>query len=655
VVVQGQPFAAGLVALVFTPEPHDNYYTNISLSTLTTLDPTNYLVRPHLILDPSKSDTYELELDCPTHVGYFGIKDQTYGSYIMDVIPITPIFSGTATAASMSVCTYVSLVEPEFHAMTLFSGELEKERKEGGVVSRALLSASHLTGVVGSVFPALSPYTTPFSMVSEGAGRLLSLFGFAKPSATNVNSIVLNRFVDNYSHFDGISTAPVLAGTAANSLSISGSAYGADPNDMLLRNIAAKKGYLKTVSIATTRVYGDLIHKMNVSPMICGTFGGGNTITPIAGVTRPFNFWAGDLTFTFEFIASVFHRCTVVIAYDPIANSIDPTLEQAVQTLQNTTVAISGNTSVEIVVPWSQPQPWLNTTNPLPAYVNGVNSLTNGVLYVFLVNPVTSNGSTDALACNMYIHSDNITWSMPEDVNLASYTFKTTLLSGELVPPTRVSFGPKTDLSLHPVRAFGEVYNSVKDVTSKLSPIGWQASAVLATSTNSWFVSGMPNLPITKTTAADVNPLFTQMNFHNWFAGAYVGYRGSSRYFFTMDKDLRANPVISSGKWFMRHFLYPTLYASGPGTSGASKQLSIAESYAYSYSNKTHCPNAEMTAPMQYPYDFVPMRRNVSAGRNIVEMGVDIIPGGDTTIDNFISTASGDDASYVRFVGWSAI
>jgi len=657
VVVQGQPFAAGLVALSFTPEPHDNINTNISLSTLTTSDITNYLVKPHLILDPSKTETYEILLDCPLPIGYFPIKDTTFGSYFMDLVPVNPLFSGTAVAASMNMCVYVSLVEPSFQAMTLFSGELQEERKEGGVVSRTVNSIAHLTSMVGNVFPSLSPYTTPLAAIGGGAGKILSLFGFSKPSETHVDSVVLNRFVDNYCHFDGISAAPVLAGTAGNSLSISGSIAGADPNDMLLRNIAAKKGYLRTVPIATTNVFGDLLHKMNVYPMMAATFGAGNTVTPLAGASTPFHYWSGDITLTFEIVASVFHRCTVLIAYDPYPNAADPSLTTALQTLQNVTVAVSGNTTTEVTIPWSQPKPWgtLGAFNT-GTFKTGGDQGINGGVYVYLINPVTSNGSTDNIAMNIYIHSDNITWALPESGLVSGLTFQTRLLSGDLVEPTQVSFGPKSDLSLLTLRSFGENYNSVKDLTSKLTLSEYGPVTVTAGTNNLFFSWIAPNIPYLKTSAADVLPLFPINNLLTWFASAYVGYRGAMRYVcMIQDQDRNGNKTLGK-RFVMQNAWTGTPQSFGMGTLAASEFANVPQRYAFTYSQRDFCPNAEITAPMLYPYDFVPMRRNVSRLTNYVEILLDLTGSAtDLNLNQQMLTASGDDAMFVRFVGWSPI
>lgn len=654
IVVQGQPFAAGLIAASFIPEVHDNYYSDVGLNSLTTFDHTNYLVRPHLILDPSKSETYEIDLDCPTQVGFFGLKDATFGSYIMDLLPITPLISGTAVAPSMSICVYVSLVSPKLQAMTLYSGALEKEHKDGGVISRAINAASHLSGSIGELFPSLSPYTTPFSVVSSGVASVLSLFGFAKPSDTSVRAVVLNRFVDNYSHFDGLSSAPVLASTAANSLGISSAISGSDPNEMLLRNIAAKKGYIRTVTIPTTAAFGDVLHSMNVTPNLAVATGTFTTCTPIRGVSYPFDYWSGDITLTFEVVASVFHRATLLIAYDPLPSVTVPDLDQALQTLQNTTIAVSGNTSVEITVPWSQIQPWLrNTRTAVSTYQTGIATNSNGAIHIFLINPVTSNGSTDGIAMNIYIHSNNMTWATPSGANVTSLVFDSkALLSGELVAPTPISFGDKTDLSLHTVRSFGENYHTVKDVTSKMSKVFAKDYAISNVDTAPYLMSQCPNIPLIVTGV--VNTTLSQ-SLLSFYASAFLGYRGSIRHMFYIDQNSRGEDGVFDYKYMIRHA--PRFPPTATNTvTNVNIQDTIMDNYAFTMSRRDICPNAECTAPMLYPYDFVPLRRELTQASDLVAAYVNIETNASTlTIACNWGVSSGDDATFVRFLGWSPL
>lgn len=649
VVIQGQPFAAGQTVLAFRPNINMPGLTKVS--TPEPLNMVNVKIVPHLILDPSKTQTYEIDLPVCTPNGYYAMKTAAYnpGSYAMEMFAFNPLISGTAVAPSMSVCIYMSLVNPVFEGLTLLSGEFVKEKQEGGTLSATVTSISKIAGNIAPYLPFIGPSVQLFSQVSGLLGSGLALLGFSKPPIVETQLFPLTRVCDNYSQFDGKSTAIVLAGSQTNSVGISPAYGGGDPNDIVLASLCKKKGIIYQSVFLPSQSSG-AAYALSVHPTKVMLNGVGDRLwlTPLAGVAAPFTQWTGDLTYTIEFIASVFHRATVLIAWDPVFNATAPPLDDAIETLQNVTVSISGNTSVEIMIPWKQPVPWLQVLKPTDSALTSTNKTTNGTLYFYLVNPITSNGSTDGIYFNVYIHSDNIKFAAPSQ-SRCDFPWKETLLSGEFCPIDKVSFGTMTDLSKATFKSYGEDYLSVKHLTSKLG-LAKSGSADIDPAGISTFI-GMrtDNSPVMK---VDNTPN-TFRNFFGWFAPAYLGYRGGIRYSF--------HAYTALGHDMKKHYWVSHSPTSTPsavvvgntGFTSSSVPPTVQKLYAYSNGNRDIAPCMDFVAPMMIPFDFFDTQGRYSTKYDeVVPYAAVGMPTVTTQVDCTLSNATADEGNFVWFLGF---
>lgn len=659
VVIQGQPFAGGLWALIAVPVNKcengleivtDNYA--IASSAV-----TNYTFLPHLCVDPSKNSTYELVLPSKNPVGRYSLTGPGFGSYRLFWEPIVPLISGTAATPEMGVCMYVSLENPKPGGLTLLSSAFVEEKKPGGLLSTAAKLAANVAPMVGKSFPALSPFTTIFSSVAGVAGDVLHWFGFSLSRRVDVVTVALNRPNDSYTQMDGTTSAIVLAGTQTNALGLHPGYGVGDGSDMLFSNICSKKGFIESISIPAAAAHGALIHQMLVTPLWTTVAGSEHRFTPIGGVANVFQNWVGDITITFEVVASVFHRATLLIAYDPLNSN--PTLAQAVQTLQNTTLVISGNTSVEITVPWSQVYPWgfLGGVVPVGTTVSpGFNPHINGSLYVFVVNPVTSNGGVDGVYMNMYIHSDNIEFQVPRIDTIEPYIPMMELLSSKfIVESASVSFGPKSDLGDVHLRQFGERYKSVKDLTCRLQrKVSYTSVATGSTAK----LLRLPNGP------GYIAPLGLGVSptFFDYFSTAYLGYRGSSRNAFYLRHGAEVVPVASH---FMLTHKFNQIAAGGLLINTSTDKIESLDlnAYAYTWSAGTVAEGAsllpttvEFETPSLIGYDFYNTRCTVQGRTDLIELRypTEMNSGTQLEIGVFLQ-GSGDDGFFCDFVGFPTL
>lgn len=711
-VIQGQPFAGGQIVLTAEPSV---YLTGYATSTHDLLGSSkvNAKILPHIVIDPSKTATYELDLPICTPTGFWSMKDTNYGSYRLTIHNFNTLISGTATVPTVGICIYMSLQDPVLEGLTLLSSAFDGEKKEGGMLSTLVRTAGKMGPLAAAVVPEFSPAISLFSAVSGPLGDFLQWMGFAKPPIVDVTLVPLTRVVDNYSQYDGRSTAIVLGASQTQSLALNPAVGGGKIEEMELSKLVAIPGLFRTFNIAPADPVGAVIATLPVTPTLVQANGLGATYldpTPIAGVTYPFQFWSGDITIRFEIIATVFHRCTILVAWDPIRGSA-PNLDEAVQTLQNTTISISGNVTTDITIPWKKPYPWGNVGPISATSVVGTfpNSMCNGEFHVYIVNPLTSNGSTDSLRVNLYMFSNNLALAapLPKRISTIKYHAYTetppapllmlgeeeeefyeeqapiqyshsleatemeeipdiTLLSADFVsnaefsPASQISFGPKTDFSAWHSRTMGESYKSVKDITSKCSPSLNQTVGITNASTTTFIGMRTINAPLVVTSVDYDDGDYTNTLF-SYFAAAYLGYRGSVRFnFHSYDGQAPLSGSVLKPHMWAAHYADSTVtFPSGiVMITNIDAPYECSTSYAYTAGNRAIGPCLDYTAPSLLPFDFFPTRHRYTLYKDVCQYNVGVFkPAAVEThwIKTLLNQGTGDDGAFVWFMGFPTI
>jgi hypothetical protein len=642
VVVQGMPFAAGQLVLSAYPRVNSPMIGTVQTVVLVQ-SAVNSKIVPHIIVDPSKTETYELDLPVCTPGGYYSaIAAYHQGSYTLQSLVFNTLFSGTATSPLASVCVYASLVDPQFEGLTVLLGDFVEEKKEGGTLSTLMNNVSAVAGAAASVLPVISPHLRLFSSITGSTGKLLSMLGFSKPPATENQNFVLTRTCDNYSQKDGKSTAIVLGSSQAQSVSIDPSFALGKFTDMSISDICSKKGFVHQLSWAPVTARETKLVSLPISPNFLIT-NPDNVLTPMAGIATMFEYWVGDIDVTIEIVCSVFHRATLLVAFDPSLTS-SPTFDQALTLLKNVTVGISGNTTLRIPVRYKQPMPWLRTLYPAQAQNLAPTDIHayNGRLHFYVVNPVTSNGSTASIFINVYYSSSNIKFAAPTISRMTKQLFGDTPppafalqalkeevvveeedeeepvneLLADFVEMQMVDFGPPTDLSLSDARCFGDSPQFLKEVLSRMTPV---VNAYLPTSTNSTYIVDYPNCVRPWYNETVVPPALSSTytyqapTYMAWLNPAFLGYRGSLRW------SLELGLPSSNAQLRTKHMINytPTETAARPSVATVAALTAVGSVgiYAWTQPNVTVTSRTDVVAPVMIPADFVPAQNVYNVGR----------------------------------------
>lgn len=406
VVVQGSAMAMGRLLIAFDPKPKQSLQSDVSETDFMYL--TRAQIVPHIVIDPSQTKTYSMKLPCPT---VSGIWNSNLGSYRLSCQVLAPLGSGTAVTPIVTICYYLHMEQSDMGPMS-YAATSAVESRTGGVLSTAFHKAGNIAKSVSVVpIPVISEGATLFSGAATAIGDFLSWFGFGKPVLID-RTIVSSTGFNNTPYFDSQTQTAMLSSRINNSVSF-------DPElvplmnmeDMEVASICARPGFIHQMVATTAMSAGTEIHLMPVHPAYTTQYGNGGSAqlvepTPLMFAAMFYSFWSGEITYKFDIVASVFHRCTLAFVYDPSDTFPTGTFEQLFQSNKHWVVTVSGNTELEITIPWCKMSPFRRVGSLLtPATGTTTN---NGWIKVFLINPVTTNGSTSPVIINTYVSSKNI-------------------------------------------------------------------------------------------------------------------------------------------------------------------------------------------------------------------------------------------------------
>jgi len=409
-------------------------------------------------------------------------------------------------------------------------------------------------------------------------------------------------------------------------------------DDQMVSSLCSRPGLVDIAVIASAAASGSVIRVAPVHPMLnLKVDADGNfELTPLSYCVIPYTYWRGTITVDIEFICSVFHRCSVVIAYDPFGGmSSVPAMADAIQVLKHWTVTISGNTTTTLSLPWRQVTPWKAVNYPYGTDVTTVDpGYLNGHLVFYVLNPVVSNGSTDGIYMNMYFSCKDIQCAQIEEMQYAiEYT------ANEYV------------------RTFGEeMAHSIKELASRscnflsIFPAGDKLYAA-------FFTTSIVNCVSTQTM---IQPDFEagvvyRNDLLQFLTRAYVGTRGSITYTVIPSYCRSAKAVVVTQS---DENIATTAFVK------ADVQLPLFPRYGpWFYANSTIEGNYTFSVPMYAPAYFIPTSNEPayafdmqSGSVNVftinMTQGVVADDSLDSRMDIQMCRQAGDDFEFVGFRGF---
>jgi hypothetical protein len=202
------------------------------------------------------------------------------------------------------------------------------------IASTTATALSALAGIARNV-PYIGPYARASEIACSAVGNIAQIFGFSKPASIIETRVAKIKPISDLANTNGGDCSTKLSLDIKQEVTVDSSVTGFDGNDdMLIHNIAKREAYLTSFSFSTSNGVNTMIWKGVVSPCIMRMFAGAfvrdqsvrlYSVTPLAHVSLPFQYWRGTLKYRFEIIASPFHKGKIRFLHEPSVQADDST------------------------------------------------------------------------------------------------------------------------------------------------------------------------------------------------------------------------------------------------------------------------------------------------------------------------------------------
>jgi len=385
-------------------------------------------------------------------------------------------------------------------------------------------------GFFTKVVPKITEYalaTTSFISSVAGLGVVL---GFSRPPVLDKQVFVKNQVYGNMANVDAPECLHKLTLDSKQELTIDPRTVGIEPIDELqISNIISRSSYLTQFQWSPSDAPGDLIWSTRVTPMQVGIENvstGSTRFTPtlLSYVSQLFNWWTGDIEYSFSIVASNYHKGRLLIVYDPSPPNVSTVPDS--NSVYTRVIDISEVKDFEIRVAYSQGVPYMRVltnrdcataiypTNFGQTYGGLISSTlpnsqlgSNGTLSVFVLNPLLNPSSSDTGIPSVLVSSkacDNFKFAGVRNMNeyLVGFTLPNVpilLDSHSLESPEDViktnTISTAADVDVYPLVWFGESFESLRSLLKRYNyylsyyPTDsdvWGASPTLLTEASSW-------------------------------------------------------------------------------------------------------------------------------------------------------------------------
>jgi hypothetical protein len=316
-------------------------------------------------------------------------------------------------------------------AVTTESGEM----KEGPVQK----SATALTAISKELerVPVIAPWAQASTMIFGTLGKLAAMFGWSVPRVEPSLSPPVYMYNDPYSSNAvtiGRSIAHKMAFDPLQATSVDPRIVGVEEDELTIASIAQRIGLLDTFTWSPSSIpMSTILWSAAVIPNnnVLGPIAAATTFvqpTPISFVSSIFDFWCGDIEYTFDFVASALHRGKILIQIDPnIAQYSIITANPQLNKQYSLVLDLQEAQRISVCVKWLQPRMWLRVPSMLLANRSVASILTPAALQGYAngfitVTPFTSLQSPDgsSISVNVFVRSKNLRLNQFDNVPVAN-------------------------------------------------------------------------------------------------------------------------------------------------------------------------------------------------------------------------------------------
>jgi hypothetical protein len=438
VVCNGNSFYMGRLLVAWNPmSAMDDYFVYNGATDLETFAYSVRLSqRQHIMVDPSQSTGGELTLPFIWPKDFFDIPKITSDSVVFGslscttIVPLSQVTEpvpGTVNPVGITVYAWAEDVELgglTVEDLTSLSPQSGSDEYSGRVSSLASTVATAAHAFITA--PYIGPYAMATSIAAGAIASVAKIFGFSKPNLLEEAVAMRPTAIRSLATCVGQDGAVKLTIDPKQEVTIDPRIMGLGGTDeMDIVNIASIPSLIGKFEWNYTHTYGDLLYASLVDPGICHQISNSDTrlfLPACSGVSLPFTYWSGSMEFTFEIVATAYHRGRLAFVYDPQRS---PTTYET-NISYNYVVDISECRKFKIRIGPSQTSAIMTRFQPLtsgefmsiyfrgghgtvgvtPTQILNAGGVGNGVLSVFTVNDLTApSTTTTGVQILMYVNA----------------------------------------------------------------------------------------------------------------------------------------------------------------------------------------------------------------------------------------------------------
>jgi len=540
-------------SLIFSYIPLYSGVDEVTLSrTLTSpvaADFVEILQRPYILLDPTTAQDKEMVLPFFYPYNYYTLTADTsspssLGTLVWNDLNILRHANGGTDPVQVSVFAWLD--EADFVVPTTYTSTSETvrdiEEGPGTKVCSALLKATTSLSAV----PGLSPYFTPIQAASSLGYDLAKKFGFSRPENSKAPARMRPGLTQQFAVTDASDTAETLALDSANTLTIDPRSVNLEEDEMDLLKLCKRPSFILSTTIGLVAV-DSVILSLRVRPVYRQINSTEYHYPIISYCSLPFQYWRGTLKYTFQFVASAYHKGRFRIVWDPYpssSNTVDPSYFNTVYTQ---ILDLEADRELTFIVPYAHYRPYQScftsgSDYSTSAVLSPTNSTDNGVITITMLNPLVSPNTTSfsPIYLNVYVSAgDDFRLVYPVDSSgISTATFFSTSATDLVEPLDNDSSQHESILftTAHdfPLDVNGENIMDLRALTKRVA-FCYSRSIAAATSSNSLiiFTHSDYDRPIFRGkdpggawTNNSIPMNLSNNGFINWFEPCFAGRKG---------------------------------------------------------------------------------------------------------------------------------
>lgn len=410
----------------------------------TTADIIEMSQRPSVMLDPTDSTGAMMDLPFFWMNNALNIPKREWEEMgIINLVDMVPLrhANGSTDSITISVFAWATDVNLSQPTSKVPVNQSEFDGPISGPASKVARAAGYLKNA-----PLIGSYAKATEIGAGALAGLAKTFGFSKPPITDHYTIVADRPQQGTTTAN-MRTAPMpLSLDVKKEVTIDPRTTGLSGTDELeFKYLAQRNSFLNVFNWEPSSVSGELLYNYRVTPLLHQRDENQNIhMLPMGFAALPFQYWRGTLIYSFDVVASQYHKGRLRITFDPEYQATNET-----NVNRQVIVDISNTKNIQICVGWGQGTTYLQVGE---FFVDGEHQKTvysfpksncNGVLSVFVLNQLTTpSDSIDPISIISHVRAgEDFEVAGPTDKIAQNYTLLPLSAPIEEFPPIRTFTG----------------------------------------------------------------------------------------------------------------------------------------------------------------------------------------------------------------------